>query len=249
MFKRITCLLIACIMLASFTVLADAHDFEFEYDYVGAFIEYYGCDPRLSFVSEDGTFDTYAFTHMSGADLRDELSKYFIPSEHLYNCPIFQVIVYGKNLDAEDFSMLENVQVDEIFGIIHIRPTNIEEISEENGYADLSWEEKITRRCKEIMEMIEGRIGDDIKWIDPFYMPLVEYDDVPSTSVNTGCHPGYTKCLGDVNADGYINLKDVSLLIRLQAGWDVQTANEDYNNDGQINMRDTALLIKFIAGE
>ena len=161
----------------------------------------------------------------------------------------YQVIVYGKNLDAEDFSMLENVQVDKIFGKIHIVPTNIEEISEENGYADLSWEEKITRRCKEIMEMIEGRIGDDIKWIDPCYMQLVEYDDVPSTSVNTGCHPGYTKCLGDVNADGYINLKDVSLLIRLQAGWDVQTANEDFNNDGKINMRDTALLIKFIAGE
>lgn len=56
---------------------------------------------------------------------------------------------------------------------------------------------------------------------------------------------------GDVNGDGVVNTKDVSLIRRWIAGGYGQTIDEragDVNNDGKINTKDVSLIRRFIAG-
>ena len=55
---------------------------------------------------------------------------------------------------------------------------------------------------------------------------------------------------GDVNTDGNVDLKDVILLRRALANWDVQTHayNGDVNADGSVDLKDAALLTRFLAG-
>lgn len=55
---------------------------------------------------------------------------------------------------------------------------------------------------------------------------------------------------GDLNGDGDVNARDIALLQRYVAGWDVaidETA-ADVNDDGVINARDIALLQRAVAG-
>ena len=63
--------------------------------------------------------------------------------------------------------------------------------------------------------------------------------------------PGYM--LGDVNEDGFINLTDVSLLLKYFAGWNVDVedndlSHNDFNRDGEVNIDDVLLMLKYIAG-
>lgn len=55
---------------------------------------------------------------------------------------------------------------------------------------------------------------------------------------------------GDVNGDGLINLRDVAMMMRAQAGW-IQNGyieeNQDYVTDGKFNARDIAMLMRDIA--
>lgn len=55
---------------------------------------------------------------------------------------------------------------------------------------------------------------------------------------------------GDVNADGVVDMKDVTFLKRYLAGRDVeiQTSSADTNGDGQIDMKDVTLLRRYLAG-
>ena len=53
---------------------------------------------------------------------------------------------------------------------------------------------------------------------------------------------------GDVNGDGYINNKDLAVLMQYLNEWDVQidTRAADYNNDGSVNNRDYALIMRYV---
>ncbi|MBR5619337.1 MAG: CHAP domain-containing protein [Clostridia bacterium] len=55
---------------------------------------------------------------------------------------------------------------------------------------------------------------------------------------------------GDVNADGHINLRDVVLLRRVLADWDVTSdpLNADVNADHVTDLRDVALIARYLAG-
>lgn len=54
--------------------------------------------------------------------------------------------------------------------------------------------------------------------------------------------------LGDLNNDGEVNAKDLIILIRVNAGWEIDYNNDaaDMNADGSINMKDIILLINAI---
>ena len=54
---------------------------------------------------------------------------------------------------------------------------------------------------------------------------------------------------GDVNTDSWVNVKDVSLLLKYVAKWNVEINLElaDVNDDGKANIADVSLLLKYIA--
>ena len=57
--------------------------------------------------------------------------------------------------------------------------------------------------------------------------------------------------IGDVNGDGEITSKDVTILRRyLAGGWDVEIneANSDINGDGEVTSKDVTLLRRYLAG-
>ncbi len=57
--------------------------------------------------------------------------------------------------------------------------------------------------------------------------------------------------IGDVDGNGSINVKDVTLLIRhLTGGWDVtiNEVNADVNVDGIVNTKDVTILRRYLAG-
>ncbi len=55
---------------------------------------------------------------------------------------------------------------------------------------------------------------------------------------------------GDVNGDGLVDMKDVTMLKRYLAGAEVeiQTSGSDTNGDGRIDMKDVTLLRRYLAG-
>ena len=56
---------------------------------------------------------------------------------------------------------------------------------------------------------------------------------------------------GDLNGDGYVNLKDVTILRRyIAGGWDIviDESAADLNGDGAVNLKDVTLLRRKIAG-
>lgn len=60
-----------------------------------------------------------------------------------------------------------------------------------------------------------------------------------------------SKVAGDVNGDGEVNAKDVTVLRRYLAGGYGLTIQEDYsdvNGDGEINAKDVTILRRFLAG-
>lgn len=63
--------------------------------------------------------------------------------------------------------------------------------------------------------------------------------------------PVQTLKLGDVNEDGSIDLKDVTVLRRyLAGGWNVTVneANSDVNKDGSIDLKDVTIIRRYLAG-
>ncbi len=56
--------------------------------------------------------------------------------------------------------------------------------------------------------------------------------------------------IGDLDGDGEANMKDVTLLKRYLAGWDVEIRTDciDLNGDGECNMKDVTLLKRYLAG-
>ena len=58
--------------------------------------------------------------------------------------------------------------------------------------------------------------------------------------------------LGDINADGQINVVDVVNLVNYILGGDIteeQIALSDYNQDGQVNVVDIVNIVSEILGE
>ena len=53
--------------------------------------------------------------------------------------------------------------------------------------------------------------------------------------------------VGDVNADGLVNILDVVLLVNMVLS-DEYNASADLNNDGVINVLDVVLLVNIILG-
>lgn len=56
---------------------------------------------------------------------------------------------------------------------------------------------------------------------------------------------------GDINADGLVNNKDLTRLLKYLSGEDVEVVDEalDINGDGNINNKDLTRLLKYLAGE
>ncbi len=53
---------------------------------------------------------------------------------------------------------------------------------------------------------------------------------------------------GDANGDGYVNLTDVSTILRNIAGWNVYVSSyADYDGNGKVNITDAALILRKIA--
>lgn len=60
-----------------------------------------------------------------------------------------------------------------------------------------------------------------------------------------------TAVIGDLNGDGNVNLKDVTILRRyIAGGWDVAADINaaDLNGDGNVNLKDVTILRRYIAG-
>lgn len=86
-------------------------------------------------------------------------------------------------------------------------------------------------------------------------------DELESTDfVFDGCvvrlfHKGVTvdeatvRVVGDVDLDGRINARDVTLLMRSLVGWDEELLGADLNADGKVNVRDVIELMKLIIGD
>ena len=55
---------------------------------------------------------------------------------------------------------------------------------------------------------------------------------------------------GDANGDGEIDLKDVVMIRKYYAGWDVEIneENADANGDGTVDLKDVVILRRFVAG-
>lgn len=55
---------------------------------------------------------------------------------------------------------------------------------------------------------------------------------------------------GDLNDDGVVDMRDITLLRRYVAGWDVtvNVGNADVNADGVVDMRDVTILRRYVAG-
>ncbi len=74
----------------------------------------------------------------------------------------------------------------------------------------------------------------------------------PTTSPTTVTDPTdpFTPVYGDVNEDGKVNTKDILLMRKYVANWDVTVneLNSDLNADGKINTKDVLMLRKHLAG-
>lgn len=78
------------------------------------------------------------------------------------------------------------------------------------------------------------------------YMPgKTGFDKTPWTSI--GASPKYA---GDCDNDGYVDTGDVIVLMKYNAGWNVNLSavNADVNADGKVNTDDVLLLMKYLAG-
>jgi len=55
---------------------------------------------------------------------------------------------------------------------------------------------------------------------------------------------------GDINGDGVVNNKDVTVLSQFLAGWNVNhvPATLDVNGDGAVNTKDASALMRYLAG-
>ena len=56
---------------------------------------------------------------------------------------------------------------------------------------------------------------------------------------------------GDATGDGFINLSDVTAMLKTIAGWEnvqCDAAASDTNGDGEVNLSDVTLAMKYIAG-
>lgn len=72
---------------------------------------------------------------------------------------------------------------------------------------------------------------------------------VTGTAPQTTAAPSVVKC-GDANGDDSIDLRDVTLMRRALAGWNV-TVNEsaaDVNKDGSFDLKDIVILRRYLAG-
>ena len=66
----------------------------------------------------------------------------------------------------------------------------------------------------------------------------------------TGDAGGITFMLGDVNRDGVVDIKDVTILRRYLAGTatDVDVPAADCNEDGVVDIKDVTILRRYLAG-
>ena len=68
---------------------------------------------------------------------------------------------------------------------------------------------------------------------------------------DTSAGPPVGSKKGDVNEDGSVDLKDVTILRRhLAGGWNVKINeyNSDVNGDGSIDLKDVTILRRYLAG-
>ena len=74
----------------------------------------------------------------------------------------------------------------------------------------------------------------------PFTTQTKDVEDIPKL---TGRVPG------DVNGDGQVTVKDVTLLKQFLAKWKVEInkSNADVNGDGEVTVKDVTLLKQYLA--
>jgi hypothetical protein len=77
----------------------------------------------------------------------------------------------------------------------------------------------------------------------------IDYEDV-IVNVSNGVITVINHIPGDVNGDGKVNNKDLSLLFQYLSGWDVKVEESalDVNGDGKVNNKDLSLLFQYLSG-
>ena len=140
-----------------------------------------------------------------------------------------------------------------------IKPEEIPALGHNWGNVVYTWSDDnnqvtATRVCLNDLEHIETETVNTVK-STKVNTDGSEYEEYSATFTNHAFEtqinivPVVRK--GDVNGDGVINSKDVTVLRRyIAGGWNVKIieANSDINGDGTINAKDVTLLRRYLAG-
>ena len=115
----------------------------------------------------------------------------------------------------------------------------------EDGYI-----ENLRENCTAAELIAEFADRDSLTVTDRDGNALALTDKVGAATVSNGSDFVKTYLPGDVNEDSGVSSKDVSFLLRSQAGFgtDICRKASDVNNDGSVNAKDAAQLMKYLAG-
>ena len=115
----------------------------------------------------------------------------------------------------------------------------------EDGYI-----ENLPADCTAAELLAEFADKDNVTITDKDGNPLGLSDKVGAATVTYGSTSVKTYLMGDANSDSGISTKDVSFMLKKQAGFasEINEKASDVNNDGTVNAKDVAQILKFLAG-
>ena len=182
-------------------------------------------------------FDTLVDNYLSGNYDKSRGYNHFM---NFYQIP--QKIEYpdnhtGRNLlmICDSFSTCVSEAIASHFDTTYVRYVD-SVIPKKIDYADYLRENKITDVLilQESARVVSNIYGDSIKNINLY-----------GESVHTLEQTEPEKLAGDVNGDGKINSKDISTMLKIIAGWNVEYIkdNSDYNGDGKFNSMDVFSML------
>lgn len=161
------------------------------------------------------------------------------------NNPGFSWITFDLNYDTSILALVDAASCGAFDDVSRVGNTvSIGGINEtENCYTD---ENLVTLSFKLLADCKEGTpVGIS-------YVPenMLNYDsETVLFAIDNGVVSVFDYLLGDVNGDGLVNLKDVTLLTRYRAGWNVEIIKPaaDVNKDSVIDLKDISILRRHLA--
>lgn len=176
----------------------------------------------------------------SGA--KDEIVKVTVSVK---NNPGFSWLTFDLNYDSTVLALVDAASCGAFNEVSRVGNTvSIGGINEtENCYTD---ENLVTLSFKLLADCKEGTpVGIS-------YLPanMLNFDsETVLFAIDNGVVSVFDYLLGDVNGDGLVNLKDVTLLTRYRAGWDVKIIKPaaDVNKDSVIDLKDISILRRHLA--